>query len=286
MKPVVSVRGLSRSFDGVKAVSDLTFDIEPGTVFGLIGPNGAGKTTALQMLLGLARPDAGHAFVFGEPALRLSSAARQRIGYMTEDALPFSHLAVGDVLRYVSSFYEEWDWAFAQSLLDRLRVPTKTALDDLSLGERRRAELAVALAPKPDLLVLDDPTLGLDAAIRREFLWSALELAGEEGKTVLFTSHVLHDVERIVDRVGIMLGGRLQECADLDALKARTKRLVFKKGEAPAAVHGEIARRRDGSAVVVTTSAFGSTELAGCPPHEVEDLNLEEIFCDYAEGSL
>jgi ABC-2 type transport system ATP-binding protein len=283
---VIEAHDLTRSFGTVEAVQGLSFKVAPGSVFGLLGKNGSGKTTTIKMLVGLLWPDRGESWVLGEPSRRLSPPCRQRIGYLSEEPFPYADLPVPALLRFVSAFFPRWDWDYSNHLVERFAVPTDRPLQVMSAGERRKCELLLVLAQKPDLLILDDPALGLDVTVRREFLWAALEVARSEGKAVLFTSHVLTDVERVVDTVGVLDGGRLLLQAPLEELKERTKRLVFSlPGEAvpgPAAVPGELSRERRGKDELVVTAAYtpeleaglrDSTYLTG-----VEDLNLDDIF--------
>jgi ABC-2 type transport system ATP-binding protein len=287
MTNLVEAAGLRKQFGATDAVADVSFAVPDGSVFGLVGRNGAGKTTTIRLLLGLLRPDAGRSTVFGEDSLALSRPCRRRIGYISEEPFPYDDLPLPGLLRYVSAFFETWDWDYANSLAARLEVPRDRTLKEMSRGERRSAELLLVLAQRPDLLVLDDPWLGLDAAIRREFLVTALELAPDEGKTVLFTSHVLSDVERIVDRIALLDRGVVRSGGTLDEVKARTKQIVLGvDGMDPArfVVPGEVSRRVDGSELVVVTEAFTPAleeRLRATATHvEVAHLNLEEIFCE------
>ena len=284
---VVEAIQLRKQFGARDAVADVSLSVPDGSVFGLVGRNGAGKTTTIRLLLGLLRPDAGHSSIFGEDSLELSRPCRRRIGYLSEEPLPFDDLPLPGLLRYVSAFFETWDWAYSESLTERLDVPRDRTLKQMSRGERRRAELLLVLAQRPDLLILDDPWLGLDAAIRREFLVTALELARDEGKTVLFTSHVLSDVERIVDRIALLDKGVVRSGGTLDEVKARTKRLVLGvNGTDPrrVVVPGEVSRSVDGDDLVVVTEAFTPALeeklRATATRVEVTHLNLEEIFCE------
>jgi ABC-2 type transport system ATP-binding protein len=284
---VVEAASLKKRLGTSDAVSDVSLCVPEGSIFGLVGRNGAGKTTTIRLLLGLLRPDAGRSSVFGEDSLALSRDCRRRNGYLSEEPFPYDDLPLPGLLRFVSAFFPNWDWDHAESLAKRLDVPRDRTLKQMSRGERRRAELLLVLAQKPDLLVLDDPWLGIDAAARREFLCTTLELARDEGKTVLFTSHVLSDVERIVDHVVILDKGVVRSGGTLDEIKSRTKRLVLGvDGVDPATVvvPGEVSRRVDGGELVVVTEAFSSAleeKLRGRLTHvDVTHLNLEEIFCE------
>jgi ABC-2 type transport system ATP-binding protein len=283
---VIEAHDLTRNYGKVEAVKGVSFQVAPGSVFGLLGKNGSGKTTTIKMLMGLLWPDQGESSVLGENSRRLSAECRKRIGYLSEAPFPYADLPVPALLRFVSAFFPRWDWNYSNELVARFAVPLDRPLQAMSAGERRKCELLLVLAQQPDLLILDDPALGLDVTVRREFLWAALEVARNEGKAVLFTSHVLTDVERVVDTVGVLDGGRLLLQAPLEELQERTKRLVFSlPGEAmpgPLVVPGELSRERRGKDVLVVTADYSpdleaklreSTYLA-----TVEDLSLEDIF--------
>lgn len=278
---------ISKKLDDVQALKDLSLEVPAGSVFGLLGPNGAGKTTTIRILLGLLAPDSGRSWLMGEDSLFLSREVRRRTGYLSEDRYPYDDLPVPYLLRWLSAFFTSWDWKRCEDLVRRLEVPQDRALDRMSAGERRKAELLLTLAPNPDLLILDDPAARLDVTVRRKFLEEALEMAQEDGKTVLFTSHILTDVERVADRVGIIDRGRLLVVSPLDDLKAGTKRLILDvpaDGEAgTVSIPGELSREVRGGTLTVVTRAYGpdlEARLRGRFPRlEVEDLNLEEIFC-------
>lgn len=281
--------GVAKSYGGSKALDGFSLEVPEGSVFGLLGRNGAGKTTAIRVLLGLLRPDAGRSEVLGEDSLSLSRGARQRIGYLSEEPFPVDDLPMPYLLRYLSAFFEDWDEARVARLGERLRVVQDRPLSKMSLGERRKAELFAALAPDPGVLVLDDPWVGIDAASRREFLWTALDMAREEGKTILFTSHILTDVERVADRVAILRAGAVTLCGELDEVKARTKRIVIEGvADGGLAIPGEVRRARESGSLVLVTTAFQPAVLdrirERAPEARAEDLNLEEIFCETAGG--
>ena len=286
----IQVTDLHKSYGSTEAVRGISFDVERGRIFGLVGANGAGKSSTIRMLMGLSRPDGGSARIFGEEATRMERTTRQRIGYLSEDEIEDHGLPLSGLLRYYSAFFPTWDWDRVKALTERIDVPTDRPLDDMSAGQRRRCELVLTLAHDPDLLILDDPTVGLDATVRRDFLWAALELARDEGKTIVFTSHVLHDVERIVDTVAILREGRLAACDQLDALLTRTKRIILRDAQSGEveALPGELSREQRGRDLTVVTERFGpgfETNLRQRFDASVEDLNLEELFCEHAEVS-
>ena len=285
---VVRVGHLRKVLGAKEAVRDLSFHLEPGSILGLIGPNGSGKTTTLKCLLGLLRPDAGSCSVLGAPSTALPRAIRQRVGYLSEKPFPWQDLPVPDLLRFVASLRDTWDAARVDALGKRMGVAMDRPLTAMSFGERRRAELFLALAPDPDLLVLDDPWLGVDARVRRDFLLVMLEEAREKGRSVLFTSHILTDVERVADRVGILVHGAFRVLDDLDALKARVRRIVveLRPGARPedVSVPGEVSRTvEDGTVSVVTERYAPGLEeaiAARCGAATVEPLNLEAAFVE------
>jgi ABC-2 type transport system ATP-binding protein len=290
--------GITKRLEEVQALDGLDLEVPAGSIFGLLGPNGAGKTTFIRILLGFLAPDSGRSIVLGEDSLRLSREARRRIGYLSESRFPHGDLPLPFLLRWLGAFFPDLDWRRCEEMARRLDVPQDRPLNGMSAGERRKAELLLALAHGPDLLVLDDPAAGLDITVRRQFLREALEMAQEEGKTVLFTSHILTDVERVADRVAIIDRGKLRLQAPLDDLKARTKRLVLEGAGDGAAgtvrVRGEISREVRGRDLLVVTGEYDpdlEVQLGSVSSSvQVEDLNLDEIFCAVvgrpaAEGS-
>lgn len=277
----VEIRGLTKRYSsgGPFAVDGLDLTVPRGSVFGLVGGNGSGKTTTLRTMLGLLRQDGGEAMVLGDDSRRLPKATRKRIGYLSEDEFPYDDIAVVDALQFVRGFFDTWDWDWVDHLIERLGIDRKKRLDNLSKGQRRLAELLLAVAPSPELLVLDDPAIGLDPSVRRSVLWALLETVQERGTTVLFSSHILQDVERVVDHVGILQDGRMRICGEIDEVKERVRRVVLPKDAAPEAIAGELCREELGSEVAIVTGGW-SDELAEQfrSATAVDRLNLEEMF--------
>ena len=213
-------------------------------------------------------------------------ACRQRIGYLSEESAYTIHsdLPITESLEFQSHFFEVWDWDWCRHLIDKMRVAPDKTLGDMSKGERRKAELLLALAHKPDLLILDDPAVGLDVTVRRDILWVTLEAAKQEGKTIIFTSHILQDVERVVDDILILDQGKVRLAGQMEDLKARTKRLVLAGVDGMDPLPGEISRKQLGRDLVLVTDQFTPKLEADlherCPGLQVEDMNLEDIFCE------
>lgn len=279
MNDILVCEDLCVSYDREEPVlKALDLRVPQGAVYGLIGRNGAGKTSALRAMLGLVAPSAGRVTVFGEESRAMSKAARRRIGYLAEGEFAYDDVPFLDLLRFLSGFYERWDWGWCKHLAERLRVDESKSLDSLSKGQRRIAELLLAVAHKPDLLVLDDPALGLDAGVRRELLWTLLETVQEQGTTVLFSSHILQDVEQVVDHLAILDQGRLRLAGSFAEIQERFRRLVLAREGAPEHVAGEISRAVRGQEVQIVTQAFDPGMLQRLPVRDSGRLSLEEIF--------
>jgi len=286
--PVLEFRELRKRMGTVEAVRGLSLAVGKGSIFGLIGPNGSGKTTAIKCLLGLLAPDEGGCRVLGEDSSALSRACRQRVGYLSEKAFPWQDLVVPDLLRFLAALMDRWDAPRVEALGKRMGVALDRPLSAMSFGERRKAELFLALAPDPEILVLDDPWLGVDARVRRDFLLALLEESRERGRTVLFTSHILTDVERVADRVAIVVDGQVRITDDMDGLKARVKRVVVDLAPGVSAdevvVPGEVSRSLAAGTLSVVTTAFapGVEEALAARAGRVtvEALNLEAAFVE------
>ena len=238
----IRFENVHRSYDGAPVLSGLTLSVRPGEIYSLLGRNGAGKTTALKILLGFLHPTAGRSYVLGEPSAELRPMTRLRIGLVSEGAPMFSWMCVGAAVDFEAGTRANFDRAYAEFALRRLGILTSKRIWKLSRGMRAQLALVFAMAGDPETLILDDPAMGLDAVMRREFLDAMIDLLGREGRAVLFSSHILPDVERIADRVGILHGGRLIVDATIDDLKRRVQRRLARGLEDP----GEIERRVPG----------------------------------------
>jgi len=290
--PVIETKGLSRLFGRHEAVRGLDLAVPRGSVFGFLGLNGAGKTTTIRMLLGLLRPTTGSASVLGMDPANDGVAIRQRVGYVAERQKMYDWMTVGETIGFVKSFYPTWKDALADDLLRRFGLDPKAKMGSLSVGMNAKVALLLALAHEPELLILDDPTSGLDVVVRREFLESIVQVIHEAGRTVFFSSHFVHELERVADWVAIIHEGRLVASQSLSAWRARTKRLrLIFDGQVPAQVSipGMLSTHRHEHELVVTTQSFDDAALqsaraTGASSIEVLDLSLEDIFVEVVGG--
>lgn len=294
MTPALRLRGIQRRFGDAEVLRGLDLEVAPGEVYALLGRNGAGKTTALRILLGFLEPHAGSAEILGLPSDSLPPDARDRIGYVTEGHRLHSWLKVSDALDLEASTRPRFRRSFAEAALRRCGLPTKQRIRSLSRGQRAQLALTLAVASEPEVLVFDDPALGLDPVMRREFLDAMIDLLSNEGTSVLYSSHILTDVERIADRIGVLHGGVLLLDAALDEAKTRfVKRHWVPDSEGGRAlVDGGFTelpelvrwrRRRDGYDLLlldaggeVEARLLQSGNLLGPPT----GLGLEELFLD------
>jgi ABC-2 type transport system ATP-binding protein len=206
---VIQIQNVTRRFGDKVALDNVSLEVPRGMVLGLVGANGAGKTTLIKHVLGLLRAKEGRVRVFGMDPVRHTVEVLGRLGYLSEDRdLPL-WMSVAQLLRYSQSFYPRWDAGYAESLRRQFQLPETAVVKTLSKGELAKTGLVVALAHRPELLVLDEPSSGLDPVVRRELLEAIVRSVAEEGRTVLFSSHLLDEIARVSDHVAMMFQGRL-----------------------------------------------------------------------------
>ncbi len=241
--PVVEIRSLSRRFAARAALDDVNMTIPRGSVFGLVGANGAGKTTLIKHVLGLLRAQSGRVRVFGKNPVADPAGVLSRIGYMSEEHDLPGWMTVSELIRYTRAFFPNWDPEYAEELRDDFELDPQARIKELSKGQRARAALVTALAHRPELLVLDEPSAGLDPLVRRDILEAIIRAIADEGRTVLFSSHLLHEVERVSDHVTMIKHGRIVFSAALEDIKATHHFLTLHFPQArtgPPEMHGAL----------------------------------------------
>ena len=283
---VIEVAGLTRRFGAKVALNDVRLAVPRGGVFGLVGVNGAGKTTLIKHVLGLLRAKEGTVRVFGADPAADPAGVLGRVGYLSEEPDLPGWMRVGELMRYTRAFYPNWDPAFAEELRASFALDAGTRVKHLSKGQRARAGLILALAHRPELLILDEPSSGLDPIVRRDILAAVIRTVADEGRTVVFSSHLLHEVERVADRVALIDRGRVVFSGGLDHIKGSHHRLTLRFSErrpAPPPLTGALAWEGHGAEWAAVCSgpldqlrdaaaAFGA-EVVG---HRVP--SLDEIF--------
>jgi ABC-2 type transport system ATP-binding protein len=228
--PSVAASGLRVAHGTQTVIDGLDWSLLPGQVVGLLGRNGAGKTTLLESLLGLREPEAGTVRLFDQPVVTLDDALRARIGYVPQQSDLFEWLTPAQMLGYFKSFYPRWNDAKVEGLLSKWDIARDKRIAQLSGGQQQRLAIVRALAHEPDLLVLDEPVASLDPAGRRDFLRELVEQVLNRGTTVVFSTHILSDLERVAFNVAFLRGGRITVQAPLDELLETTRRI---SGPAP-----------------------------------------------------
>jgi ABC-2 type transport system ATP-binding protein len=213
------VTELTRRFGATTALASVSLSLPRGAVYGLVGANGAGKTTLIKHLLGLLRAQSGSVRVFGLDPVTDPVAVLSRIGYLSEENDLPGWMRVDELIRYSRAFYPAWDDGYAEQLRQAFALDPRAKIKNLSKGEKARVGLLIALAHRPELLLLDEPSSGLDPIVRRDILGAVIRTIADEGRTVLFSSHLLGEVEQVADHVTMISQGKIVLSARLDALK-------------------------------------------------------------------
>ena len=216
---VIEARDLTRAFGKTRAVDAVSIDVPQGVVCGLLGPNGAGKSTLLKLLVGHLRPTSGSAAMFGRTVSKPDPALWARIGYVSQQRYLPGWMTAGECLRFVRALHSQWDEAKVAHLVERLEFPLDARVRDLSRGHYVRLQIAIALGHNPDLILLDEPTSGLDPVGRHALLNLLVEEITVPGRTIVFSSHLVEDIERMADTVIIMNAGRIAANGPIDSLK-------------------------------------------------------------------
>ena len=278
--PALACTGLGKRYGSRWALRDCSLEIPAGTVTALVGPNGAGKTTLLQLAVGLTRPSAGEVSVFGHSPRRDSAAVLPRLGFVAQEHPLYKSFTVADTLAFGRRLNPSWDTAFAEARIEALGLPPGQKVGKLSGGQQAQVALTLALAKRPELLVLDEPVAALDPLARREFMQSVMEAVAESGMTVILSSHIVADLERVCDHLVILSTAEVQLAGDIEGIVASHRVLTGARTDssAVARVHEVIRASHTPRQTTLLVRADGHVYDTCWEQHEVD---LEEIVLAY-----
>ena len=282
----VQIDNLTVRYGRSLAVDDVTLNIARGTVYALLGRNGAGKSSLIRCLLGQRKPDGGALRLFGEDAWKRRAALMQRVGVVTEDSDAPPEMSVAGLSRFCRSLYARWDQSAFENRMRVFGIPLTSRFGTLSKGQKKQVSLALSLAMSPDLVILDDPTLGLDVVARKSLFEEVIGELADRGITVFVTTHDLAGVETFADRIGILKRGRLVLDEEAEALKARFRRVRFTAQQVALEAGGLAASavRSWGSGAEAIVSNYDDLSFerfrvsSGVNAADVAPMSLEEIF--------
>jgi ABC-2 type transport system ATP-binding protein len=285
----LSIRGLTKRYEGKLVLNELDLTVQRGRVLGLLGRNGAGKSTLLEAALGLRSIDAGTIRLLGEDPLALSDATRQKIGYVPQSAELFEWLTARQLLAYFSAFYPRWNGAKVDALMQRWEIAPDQLISKLSGGQKQRLSIIRALAHDPELLILDEPVAALDPAGRRDFLRELVERVIDQDTTILFSTHILTDLQRVAVDVAFLREGKLALQQSLDILIEQSRRII---GPANVLSGQRLARRlslqedRNGNAQVIAQLSDAELQTLGGLAGQgvrIESVSLEDLFVEVTQ---
>jgi ABC-2 type transport system ATP-binding protein len=286
---VIETEGLTRFFGKHCVVNELNLRVPEGSIFGFLGRNGAGKSTTIRMLLGLVEPTRGTARVLGRDSRDLRPEDRARIGYLPEGHHVYGWMTVEECGKFQAASYPQWNSDIFHAVLSHFRLDMKNKAGNLSRGQRAGLCLALVLAPEPELLILDDPALGLDPVARRSLIQSMLYVTRRSNRTILFSSHLLSDVERVADEIAVLDLGVLRASCRLDAFRQNVRQFTLRyQGDGPPIPNlpGLLQSfRTEGELSITAANLDEQTEkiLRALPADSFEEvpLSLEDAFISY-----
>jgi ABC-2 type transport system ATP-binding protein len=291
---IIETRGLEKHYRRAAAVNGLDLRVPEGSISGFLGPNGSGKTTTIKMLLGLVRPTEGEGFVFGNSITDCNAnlEIRRRVGYVSEDKRLYAYMTVQQLLDFTRPLFAGWSRERELALLEEFPLPLDRKFKALSRGMRTQLALVLALARRPDLLILDEPSEGLDPVVIEKML-AAVVRAASEGATVFFSTHQLSEVQRIADHVFMIRAGRLVFEGSMERLRANVRRVnVVFRNNAPTEemrIDGVCGMRSQGRllSIVIDSNLEAITARAqslGALSIDVQPMDLRELFLDRMQG--
>jgi ABC-2 type transport system ATP-binding protein len=286
--PYVAAQRLGKSFGAKRVLDDVSFEIEPGDVVGVLGKNGAGKTTLLELMLGFTPPTEGSVRLFGHDSFRLPGAAKARVGFVPQQDELINQLTAADQIGVIASFYPQWDDALIDRVCKGWEINLRERIKGMSVGQRQKLSILLALGHRPDLLILDEPVASLDPLARRQFLEQIVEVAADGRRAVVLSSHIVSDIERLANKIWIVKDGRLWWRGDFDALKESIVRLHVRASRPlpdALAIPNALSLERNGTSATAVvrdwTDELERDVRAKLDAQvEIESLALEDIFLE------
>jgi ABC-2 type transport system ATP-binding protein len=285
---VIAIRNLSRCFGVKTALNDVSVSVTRSSVFGLVGENGAGKTTLIKHILGLLRAEAGTVRVFGKNPVADPVGVLGHIGYLSEQPDLPDWMRVHEFIRYTQAFYPKWDAGYAEEMRQQFGLDRTACVRTLSKGQRAKLGLLAAQAHRPDLLLLDEPSSGLDPIVRRDILEAVICTVSEEGRTVFFSSHLLEEIERVSDHIAMLHQGKVVLCGPIDEVKAGHRRLTLRfetSQSRPPVIPGALTVTGSGREWTIISNS-PSVSVLGARIVDEGQASLNEIFIANAGARL
>ncbi len=286
-EPVVRVERLRKEFDGVTVLKGVSLDVRAGSVVGLVGANGAGKSTLIRLMVGLYLPDRGTCTTLGHNAAKLGPSELARIGYVHQEGKLIDWMTVAQMVRYVASYYPSWNTELETGYLSEFKLDKNAIVGDLSPGQRQMLAILLAIGHEPDLLLLDEPAAALDPLARKQFLDLLLDIIQDPGRTILISSHILSDVEKVIDHIIVLDQGEVRRDVGLDELQQEyvKLRITAVRGDLPDPLPFRelLTCRRNGGEAVVVVRACPDQELDHVAQglgstFDVLPLSLDELY--------
>ncbi len=289
MNGILTIKNLSKSFGKKKVLENFNLIVEKGKVYGLLGINGEGKTTLIRMIMGVIPPDNGEIFFKNKKISFRDDSYKKEIGFIAEESIFYSWMTIKELLSFNASFYPKWNVPKANDYLEKFSLDPKTRIRNLSRGMKLKLGLIVTLASEPELLILDDPTSGLDVPTRHDFLKEVIKELSEAGTTILFSTHIVHEIEGIIDNLGILRFGSLILDEDYHELKNSCMRVLLTSEESledKIKIDGIVVEKTNGNQIDLVVYPWTEEkkqviENLNPTSMEIKPLNLEEIFISF-----
>lgn len=280
MVPAISCSNLFKNYGAKKVLKGVDLEVSPGTIFALLGTNGAGKTSLIRCLLGLIPITSGDIKVLGEEPYKIGPKLRQRIGYVSEEQGLYGWMTVSGLIKFCKALYEHWDDQLIAKYLDRFQLDPRSKVRTLSKGQTVKLALILALAPQPDLLILDEPMNGLDPLAQYEFLQIILKEFSLEGRTIFFSTHILADVQSTAHQAAILHNGKIQAVGKVDEIRKSIAKVRVKNDtqlQSPAAVR----LNQNPAENYYLLPSESIQEIAAAAEEVIPQISLEEAFFYY-----